>query len=255
MNRLLVKLKYNGTNYVGWQVQKNGVSVQETVQNAIEKIYGARVSVTGCSRTDSGVHANGYCFCFDPPKNVSAFRVPLALNSALPEDISAVDCKEVDEAFHPRYSAVAKEYVYKIYDGRFRNPFLDGLAYHYIGKLDVELMDKAAKLFVGTHDFRSFMASGSKIEDTVRTIYHCGVTRKEEFVEIRVCGDGFLYKMVRIIVGTLLFVNEGRFEVERITEIINAKNRKYAGKTAGACGLYLDKVFYDIKEVPYFEKT
>lgn len=254
MSRLLVKLKYIGTNYVGWQVQNNGLSVQESVQDAIEKVYGKRVNVTGCSRTDSGVHANGYCFCFDPPKIVDPYRVPHSLNSALPDDISAVSCQTVDDSFHPRYDAVAKEYVYKIYDGRLRDPFLDGFAYHYIGKLDVELMNKAAQKFVGTYDFRSFMANGSKIEDTVRTIYFCNVTRKDSCVEIRVCGNGFLYKMVRIMVGTLLAVNEGKISADDIEKIIKTKSRKAAGKTALPVGLYLDKVYYDKEEVEGFEK-
>ena len=252
MSRLLVKLKYIGTNYVGWQVQKNGVSIQQSVQDAIEKVYGERVNVTGCSRTDSGVHANGYCFCFDPPKKVDPYRVPLALNSALPNDIAAFECVEVDDNFHPRYDALAKEYVYKIYDGRHRNPFVEGLAYHYIGKLDECLMNRAAQNFVGTFDFRSFMANGSKIEDTVRTIFYCNVKRKEDCVEIRVCGNGFLYNMVRIIVGTLLFVNEGKFKESDIRGIINAKAREASGKTAPAVGLYLDKVYYDKEEVERF---
>ncbi len=254
MSRLLVKLKYNGAKYVGWQVQKNGLSVQECVQNAIEKVYGKRVDVTGCSRTDSSVHANGYCFCFEPPKDVDPYRVPLSLNSALPEDISAFECQAVDDDFHPRYSAKAKEYIYKIYDGRFRNPFLEGLAYHYIGTLDVEKMNRAAKGLIGTHDFRSFMASGSKIVDTVRTIYYCDVYRNGDCIELKICGDGFLYKMVRIIVGTLIGVSEGRFSCESIKDIIDAKNRIAAGKTALPTGLYLNKVFYDIEEVKSVER-
>ena len=254
MKKLLVKLKYNGTNYVGWQVQKNGLSVQETVQNAIEKVYGQRADVTGCSRTDSGVHANGYCFCFELSKQVDPFRVPLALNSALPEDMSAVSCRQVEDDFHPRYNALAKEYVYKIYDGRCRNPFLQGLAYHYIGKLDVELMNNAASQFIGTYDFCSFMAKGSKIIDTVRTIYLCEVVSKDDYVEVRICGNGFLYKMVRIIVGTLLAVNEGKISIEDIKKIIDAKDRAKAGKTAPPIGLYLNKVFYDEQEVDAIEK-
>ena len=216
MSRLLVKLKYNGSNYVGWQVQKNGLSVQECVQNAIEKVYGKRVDVTGCSRTDSGVHANGYCFCFEPPVKVDPFRVPLSLNSALPLDVSAFECIKVDDSFHPRYSALAKEYIYKLYDGRCRNPFYEGLAYHYIGNLNVQLMDAAAKMLVGENDFKSFMATGSKIEDTVRTIYYCDVTRKDDCVEVHICGDGFLYKMVRIVVGSLIALSEGKIRTSDI---------------------------------------
>ncbi len=151
--------------------------------------------------------------------------------------------------FHPRYSAVAKEYVYRIYDGRTRNPFLNGLAYHYIGTLNVDLINKAAKYFVGTHDFRSFMANGSKIIDTVRTIYYCDFVRKDDYCELKICGDGFLYNMVRIIVGTLLFVNEGRINETNISDLILALDRNKAGKTAPPHGLYLNKVFYDKKEL------
>ena len=249
MSRLLVKIKYNGHNYVGWQVQNNGLSVQECVQNAVERIYGKRYDITGCSRTDSGVHANGYCFCFEPEGDIDPYRVPLALNFALPEDIAAFECISVSDEFHPRYNAIAKEYIYKLYDGRNRNPFLKGLAYHYPGKLNVELMDEAASHIIGTHDFRCFMANGSKIIDTVRTIYRCNVTRKEDHVEVKICGDGFLYKMVRIIVGTLIFVSEGKFQPSDIPGIIASLDRNKAGKTASPEGLYLNKVYYDPKEV------
>ncbi len=249
MKRLLVELKYIGTNYVGWQVQQNGKSVQETVQDAIESIYGVRADVTGCSRTDSGVHANGYRFCFLPPKPTTPYKALAALNFALPDDMGVVSCVEVDDDFHPRYSAVAKEYVYKIYDGRAKNPFLNGFAWHYVGKLDTDKMSAAASQFLGKHDFCSFMAKGSKIIDTVRTIYWLNVKRSSDCITITVCGDGFLYKMVRIIVGTLVAVSEGKISPDSITDIINKKSRQSAGKTAPAEGLYLNRVFYDKKEV------
>lgn len=244
MAKLLVKIKYNGSGYVGWQVQKNGLSVQQCVQDAVEKVYGKRFDVTGCSRTDSGVHASGYCFCFDPGRDVQPSRVALALNSALPEDIAAFSCCIVDDSFHPRYSAVAKEYVYKLYDGRSRDPFLKGLAYHYPGVLNTGLMEKAAEYITGTHDFRAFMANGSKILDTVRTVYFCKVEKKEDHIEIRICGDGFLYKMVRIIVGTLIAVSEQKISADSLPQIIASLDRKNAGKTAPPEGLYLNKVYY-----------
>ncbi len=249
MKRLLVTLKYRGTDYVGWQVQQNGKSVQSAVQDAIEKLYGVRVDVTGCSRTDSGVHANGYRFCFTPPCSTTPFRVIAALNHVLPEDMGVSDCVEVEDDFHPRYSAVAKEYVYKLYGGRARNPFLNGLAWHYTGEPDVEAMNTAARHFIGTHDFCSFMAKGSKIIDTTRTIYDCRVEQTDDYVKISICGDGFLYKMVRIIVGTLIGVSEGKFSPADIDKIIAAKDRNAAGRTAPSEGLYLNRVFYDLKEV------
>lgn len=249
MSRLLVKLKYIGTNYVGWQVQKNGLSVQQCIQDSIEKLYGKRLDVTGCSRTDSGVHANGYCFCFSPPENVTPYRALAALNFALPDDMGVFECTEVTDDFHPRYDAVAKEYIYKIYDGRAKNPFLKDLAYHYIGTIDVDTVNTAAAEFIGTYDFRAFMANGSKIIDTVRTIYYCNFTDKGDYKELRICGNGFLYNMVRIIVGTLIAVNENKIKPDDIKKIIGSQDRSLAGRTAPPQGLYLNRVFYDEKEV------
>lgn len=246
--KLLVTLKYIGTGYVGWQVQKNGISVQTRVQDAVERICGARVDVTGCSRTDSGVHANGYRFCFTPPRPLSPYRALAALNAALPPDMGVTDVREVDDGFHPRYCAAAKEYIYKLYGGRARDPFLDGLAWHCVRPLDAALMDEAAQNFAGTHDFRSFMSQGSKITDTVRRVYYCRVREREGYTEVRICADGFLYNMVRIIVGTLVAVSEGKIDKNGITDIISAKDRSAAGRTAPACGLYLNRVFYDEKE-------
>ncbi len=249
MSKYLVEMKYNGKNYVGWQVQKNGLSVQQCVQDAIERLYGVRADVTGCSRTDSGVHANGYCFCFELSDNVEPRRVLAALDYALPRDMGVVRCDTVSGDFHPRYSAAAKEYIYKLYGGRPRDPFLEGLAYHHIKKPDAPLMNAAAGLLVGRHDFSSFMAKGSKIRDTVRTVYYCDVSEKDDYVQVRVCADGFLYKMVRIIVGTLLAVSDGKIDKKEIPDIISAGDRRRAGKTAPPEGLYLNKVFYSPEEV------
>lgn len=249
--RLLLKIRYNGSGFVGWQVQKNGKSVQEQMQDAVEEIFGRRVGITGCSRTDSGVHALEYCLCFDPPREMELKRIPLALNSVLPEDISVLSCQEVADDFHPRYSAVAKEYLYRFYDGFAPDPFKRGLAFHERKGLDAEKMNRAAKAFLGTHDFAAFMSTGSKIEDTVRTIHYSEVTRQGNDVVFRVVGDGFLYNMVRIMAGTLLFVSMGRISVEDLPKIIEGKERSACGKTMPPYGLYLNKVYYDEKEVPH----
>lgn len=242
--KLLLKIRYNGASFVGWQVQKNGKSVQEQMQDAIEQIFGTRVGVTGCSRTDSGVHAMEYCLCFDPPRPMELRRIPFALNSVLPESVSVLSCREVPQDFHPRYHAVAKEYIYRFFDSPYPDPFKNGLAFHERKGLDVARMDRAAKCFLGTHDFKGFMSTGSKIEDTVRTIYYSGVERHGEDVIFRVVGDGFLYNMVRIIVGTLLDIQRGKIEKGSISQIIESRNRDNAGVTAEACGLYLNKVYY-----------
>lgn len=249
--RLLLTIRYNGAAFVGWQVQKNGKSVQEQMQDAIEEIFGERVGVTGCSRTDSGVHAMEYCCCFDPPRPMELIRIPFALNSVLPDSISVLSCKEVPEEFHPRYHAVAKEYIYRMYDGFAPDPFKKGLAVHERKGLDAEKMNRAAQCFVGTHDFKGFMSTGSKIEDTVRTIYFSEVRREGNDVTFRVAGDGFLYNMVRIMAGTLLFVSMGRIKEEDLPAIIENGDRAAAGKTMPAHGLYLNKVYYDEKEVPH----
>ncbi len=249
-NRLLLKIRFNGASFVGWQVQKNGKSVQEQMQDAIEKIYGVRTDVTGCSRTDSGVHAMEYCLCFDPPHWIERKRIPLALNAVLPETVSVLSCMEVSSDFHPRYHAVAKEYFYRFYDTPYPDPFLKGLAYHVHTALDIERMRKAARHFLGKQDFQAFMSAGSKIEDTVRTVYESRMERQGEQVIFRVAGDGFLYNMVRIMAGTLLFVSTGRLDPEQIPALIAGKDRAVCGKTMPAYGLYLSRVFYDGREVP-----
>ncbi len=253
--RILLKIRYNGASFVGWQVQKNGLSVQEQLQDAIEKVFGTRVGVTGCSRTDSGVHALEYCCCFDPPRPMELRRIPLALNAALPDTVSVLSCQRVPADFHPRYDAVAKEYVYKFYDGIAPDPFKKGLAYHERKILDVDLMDRAAQCFLGTHDFKGFMSTGSKIEETTRTIYDSRVERRDHEIIFRVVGNGFLYHMVRIMAGTLLFVAMGKINSEDLPRIIASGERSSAGKTLPAHGLYLSRVYYEEKEVPHREKT
>ncbi len=247
--RLLLKIRYNGAGFVGWQVQKSGRSVQAQMQDAIEEIFGARVGVTGCSRTDSGVHAMEFCLCFDPPRPMELKRVAFALNSVLPDDISVMSAEEVDEDFHPRYDAVAKEYIFRFYDGP-PDPFKQGVACHSRRRLDAEKMNRAAAAFLGRHDFNAFMSTGSKIEDTVRTIYYSGVERRGSEVIFRVVGDGFLYNMVRIMAGTLYFISLGRIDEAQLPAIIAEGKRAAAGKTMPAHGLYLNRVYYDEKEVP-----
>lgn len=241
-------LKYHGADFVGWQVQPNGHSVQTCLQDALEVFFGHRPDVTGCSRTDSGVHAEGYCAVFEADTDKECKRISLGLNALLPDSVSVWDCSEVPLDFHPRYDAVAKEYIYRLYDGMSPDPFLRGQAWHYKGSLDTERMQAAADKLVGAHDFRSFMASGSKILDTRREIYWCDITRRERLIEIRVCGDGFLYHMVRIIVGTLIFVSKGRLSPEDIPGVLAAEDRSAAGQTAPAEGLYLHKVYYEKPE-------
>lgn len=244
MKRLLITLRYDGYAYHGYQVQKNAITVQEVFQNAVEKVFGKRLDVTGCSRTDSGVHANMYCVCIDCDTNISNEGVIMALNTYLPNDIAVYECREVDLSFHPRYSCKSKEYLYKLYNGKYPNPFLDRYAYWYRFPVDEEYLNEQAQAFLGTHDFIGFCSSKSDVEDTHRTIYSFDVWRKGDMVYFKVCGDGFLYNMVRIMVGTLLFVSQGKIKKDELSQVINSHDRSKAGKTAPAKGLYLNKVNY-----------
>ena len=246
MPRFLLTIKYDGSNYCGWQVQPNAVSVQSTVQNSLIALTGEEnLCVTGCSRTDSGVHANMFCLHFDSDTNIPSERIPFALNIRLPQDIVATDCKIVPDDFHARYSSSGKTYIYKIHNSIFLDPFKYKYYLNVSRHIDEVLLDKAAKCFVGTYDFKGFCSAGSSVVDTVRTVSSCSVERFADDVIISITANGFLYNMVRIIVGTLLEVNEGRIKLENLPEIIASGDREKAGPTAKPYGLYLEKVHYD----------
>ncbi len=245
MRNLLFEIAYRGTRYCGYQVQKNGVSVAQVLQDGIEAVFKERLPIVGCSRTDSGVHANQYFFHMHTDSSIPAERLVPALNCRLPEDISVLSCREVAEDFHARYDCVGKEYLYKIWVRKEKHPFEEDLSLHYPYRIDAERMHAAAQDFLGTHDFRGFCSVGADAESTVRTITKISVTREGEHVLVRVRGDGFLYNMVRIMVGTLLYVNYGIKPGETVREIIASGDRLRAGHTAPAHGLYLNRVFYD----------
>lgn len=246
MKKLLIEIKYDGSAYHGWQVQKNALTVQEVFQNAVERVFSKRLDVRGCSRTDSGVHANMYCLTLDTDMDISDDGVVMALNTHLPKDIAAVSCREVSSDFHPRYSCVSKEYVYKIYNAKIRNPFFADYALHYKYPIDADFLNSEAQAFVGTHDYRGFCSSHSDVEDTVRTVKACSVWREGDMVYFKVEADGFLYNMVRIMVGTLLFISQGKIKAGELGDIIASGDRKRAGKTASPEGLYLNKVNYQV---------
>ena len=244
MRNLFVRMRFLGTAYHGWQVQDNAVSVQEEFQNAVEQIFGSREQVTGCSRTDSGVHANMYCLVLRTENPISCFKLIAALNAKLPPDISVYDIFEVPDDFHPRYSCKSKEYIYKIWNGNARNPFMEGRAFYYHPKIDEEWMNREAQDFVGTHDFTSLSGSRKVVNGNIRTVKKATVKREGDLVIFTVEADGFLYNMVRIMVGTLLFIMSGNLEPGSIPEILKKRDRKAAGITAAPEGLYLNRVFY-----------
>ena len=246
MRNILLSLCYDGSNYHGWQVQKNALSVQEVFQGALSRILSECVDIKGCSRTDAGVHANMYCVSMKIDSAIPCERLKMALNRFLPQDIAITHAMEVPIDFHARYSCTGKEYIYKIWNAQVRNPFLNGRAFHYWYPLDVEKLNLAAKNFLGTHDFTSFCTLDSRNpENLVRTVKEFVVEKKDNLVTMRVTADGFLYNMVRIMVGTLLRVAMGKLEPDDVSEIILAKDRAKAGPTAVPHGLYLNKVFYD----------
>ena len=242
---LLITLRFAGTKYCGFQVQANGPSVCAAFQDAAEKILGERGQVKGCSRTDARVHANKYCLSMFTARGIRPDKLLLALNAALPDDIAVTGCREVPADFHARYSASGKEYLYKLLNTRTKDPFSPRLSYRFGFPLDEGLLHAQAQDFVGKFDFAAFQAKGGDVLDTVRTIASFDVVRQGEYILFKVRGDGFLYKMVRIMVGTLIDIGRGKLPPGCIPGIVAGKDRGEAGKTAPACGLYLNDVFYN----------
>ncbi len=244
MKGYILKIAYRGTNYCGWQVQPNKPTVQSVLQNACEGVFSTSVSVTGCSRTDSGVHAKGFVALIsgelaDIPLN----SLPMALNTALPDDISVLEASHAPENFHPRYDALGKEYIYRIHNSRIRDPFIQDVSWQYTRPIDVDLANELCQKFVGKQDFAAFMAAGSKIIDTVREIKYFNAARQGDDIIFTVAADGFLYNMVRIMVGTVAEAASGT-QLPPMEEIIASKSRALAGTTAPAKGLTLNRVFY-----------
>lgn len=245
MRNLLLTLRYDGTRYHGWQIQQNAVAVQQVFQDALQRVLGETPPIKGCSRTDTGVHAYQYCISLKTGHPIPCERLVGALNHFLPEDMAVLDCREVDGQFHARYSCTGKEYVYKIWNHPVRDPFLSGYALHYWYPLDEQALHRAAQHYLGRHDFTSFCTLDSREPgDMTRCVTRSEVTRQGDLVLFTVAADGFLYNMVRIMVGTLLRVAQGKLTPEQIPAILAAKNRRLAGPTAPACGLYLNRVDY-----------
>ena len=236
---------YDGTNYCGWQVQPNGITVEEVLNRSLSNLLGEKIEVMGASRTDSGVHSLGNVAVFDTNTRIPADKIAFALNQRLPEDIVVQGSCEVPSDWHPRYQESTKTYEYRILNRTFRMPTrrLDTYFYHY--PLDVEQMSEAASYLIGTHDFASFCAANAQVKSTVRTIYSCTAQKENDIITIRVTGNGFLYNMVRIIAGTLIEVGAGKRRPEEIKDILAAENRDAAGPTAPAQGLTMMGIEYE----------
>lgn len=244
MKNIAMRLMYDGTNYHGWQFQKNGITVQQTVEEALSALTGENIKVTGCSRTDAGVHALDYVMNFKTDTNIPADKLPYALNYRLNKDITAVEAWEEDLEFSARFSSKGKRYIYRIWNGKMRNPFYIGYSWYLPYKLNKEDMIASAEYFKGKHDFSAFMAAGGSQKTTVRTIRECFVKVDGDLIEITVEADAFLYNMVRIITGTIVEVGLGRIAPEEIPHIIETGDRTESGLTAPPEGLFLKKVYY-----------
>ena len=243
--RVFLKIEYDGTAYSGWQIQPNGITVQEVIEKAVFELTNEKVTLTGSGRTDSGVHAQGQVAHFDTKSSIPAEKFAPALNSLLPGDVKIIYSKQVGDDFHARFSAKKKTYCYRAYESEQPRPLKDRYMTKLNFKVDHEKMNQAAQKFIGKHDFACFLASGSDVKDTVREIYFAKVERFNEDVVFTVCGNGFLYNMVRIMMGTLVKVGVGKMSVEDVESLIKSKERGKAGITMQPQGLTLLSVEYD----------
>lgn len=245
MRNIALKIRYDGSRYHGWQVQKTEISVCQTVQEALSKICGHPVKVTGCGRTDAGVHALNYCANFRTDCRIPIDRFALAANSRLPDDIAVLDAVEVSDEFNAISSCIKKEYIYKIYNSNIRDPFLEKRACFYPSSLDIELMKRAATAFEGTHDFAAVRSLGTETKTTVRTVYWCRAEKEGDLITVSVCADGFLYNMCRAMVGTMVYASYGKILPEDIPHLLEIGDRRLTGPTMPPQGLYLNRVWYD----------
>lgn len=238
-------ITYNGAAYCGWQSQRNGTTVQETLAAAIERLTGACPKLHGCGRTDSGVHAKNYVCSFKTPSKATPETFVRGLNALLPRDVAVKSASEAKQDFHARFSVTGKKYEYYILNSKTRDPFWEGRALHYPYPLDEKQLDRAAKAFLGEHDFSAFCSAGGSVKDKVRIITEASVRREGDLVVFTVAGNGFLYNMVRIMAGTLLAVAQGKIASDALPEVIASGDRNAAGATAKPQGLYLSEVYYD----------
>ena len=242
--RVKLIVSYDGSAYHGWQIQDNGISVQQVLNDTISAFFGQEIKVTGASRTDTGVHALGNVAAFDVDTKMPAEKISYALNQSLPEDIVILDSCEVPADFHPRFHKGKKTYEYRILNRRFPDPLTRRFTLHYHYPLDAKRMAEAASYLVGEHDFTTFSSIHAQTNHFVRTLYACEVKRDGDLITIHVEGSGFLYHMVRIIAGTLIEVGAGRREPSQIKEILKQKDRSLAGPTAPPEGLTLVSIVY-----------
>ncbi|MCE7700000.1 MAG: tRNA pseudouridine(38-40) synthase TruA [Methanobacterium paludis] len=244
MRNIKLLIEYDGTNYAGWQMQKNALSIQEVLEKAIGSLVGHGVKLIGASRTDAGVHARGMVANFLTDSGIPDKNFSPAINVRLPDDIRILNAKDVSLEFHSRYCSTGKRYSYKIFNRRISSPLYRNYTAHVLTPLDAEKMKAAAGFIIGTHDFSCFRSSGSSVKTSVRTVKSLEIERLGDILNIEISADGFLYNMVRIIAGTLIDAGVGKIEPAQLTDIIESRQRDRAGKTAPASGLCLEEVYY-----------
>ncbi len=244
MRNIALKVEYDGSTFSGWQRQKNALSVQQVLEEAVEHVLGKPVKVIGAGRTDAGVHALGMICNFRCETELPADCLPYVLNRELPRTVRVTWSGAVPIGFHARYHSAGKHYQYLLRIGRFPTPILENRAWQFYEKPDLSMMKQAAKKLEGIHDYRSFCASGSSVKSTVRTIYSIKITERDGLIRFDFHGSGFLYNMVRILVGTLVYVGIGKLSPEDVERLLMYPDRRCAGITAPACGLYLVSVKY-----------
>jgi tRNA pseudouridine38-40 synthase len=246
MRRILIGIQYKGTAYCGWQRQTNGLSVQAVLMRAWRTLVGEDVTFHGSGRTDAGVHAMEQCAHFDTEARIPVDKIPYAFNTRLPEDVRVMWAREVPASFHARFDVKRKTYVYKLYWGEHADAFLYQ-THCYVGRRpDLAKMIEASKVMLGEHDFKAMQATGGFVKDTHRTIYSIDIAEQGNVITVTVCGNGFLYNMVRILVGTLVYAGWDRLTADAIRAAIESRDRTGLGITLDACGLYLAKVEYDL---------
>ncbi|KUP04820.1 tRNA pseudouridine synthase A [Bacillus coahuilensis p1.1.43] len=244
MRRIKCTVQYDGTWYAGYQVQPNSKTIQGEIEKVLEKIHGKPIRISASGRTDAGVHAIGQVFHFDTDTKFPVEKWLPIFNSQLPNDIVVNHVEEVAGSFHSRFGSIEKEYQYKVYRGPHKSPFLIHHAYHVPHSLSVQKMEEASRYLLGTHDFTSFCSAKTEVEDKVRTIFTISMEEEENMLTFSLVGNGFLYNMVRIIIGVLIEVGQGKRAPIEVKEILEAKDRRAGGKTAPAQGLYLYRVKY-----------
>jgi len=244
VNNIAIRLMYDGTQYHGWQMQKEMQTVQGTLEEALSRVCGHNVKVSGCGRTDAGVHAETYCANFKTQSRIPPDRLPLAVNSLLPPDIAVQSAVIAPDGFDANLSCIKKEYTYRIFNAKIRNPFYSKRTHFYPKALDIPAMKKAAAHFVGTHDFAAVRSVGTETKTTVRTVHWYEVESIGGMVELRACANGFLYNMARAMAGTLLYVSEGKITPDDLPNLLELRDRSLTGPTVPPHGLYLTRIWY-----------